>query len=190
MGLRRWGADPTTDLSGLPPLAADTFVPATYDRLVTHLHHALSAMMGGWNDSLQRALSTSAGSAHDLERELVQLRAQLGRRLLLARHPSLPEQISTSLWDGACRDIRTIQADLEKATTTSTDRATTARGDGERLLDIVRRNSFAAIVEPGFPLHTLYAPAPAPAAPDGQQEFGALPFTPDAAPVRRRVVID
>ncbi|MBX3100670.1 MAG: hypothetical protein KF761_13960 [Salinibacterium sp.] len=184
MALRRWRDDPTTDMSGLPVLASDTFSPTAYSRLFDHMQAAMSTMMSAWNTRLNKVW-TSSPTLHDLSRELIQLRTLLVRRLLLTRHPSLPPEMSGPLYEGACNDIRRIQLDLEKSATTSGARATTDRDASERILDLLRKNSFAAITAPGFPLEELIA---AQAAPAGT----AMPHqpVPDSTPVRRRVVID
>jgi hypothetical protein len=185
--LRKWRDDPTFDMSGLQPLAADSFAPATYDRLMAHLNDAIGTMMRSWNTALARAMR-NASSTHDLAREFVQLRALLGRRVQLARHPSFPQQISSALWDTACSDIRSIQHDIEKAVTVSVDRASSSRADTERKLEVVRRNSFIAIIEPGYPLDLLFA-APTASVPRTDQAHNPMPEH-DAPPAGRRVVFD
>ncbi len=185
IGLRAWANDPGTDLSQLPTLTAESFTPATYQRLIKHLNDAISTMMASWNESLNRAIS-SARDEHDVARELVQLRALLARRLQLARHPGFPQEISNSLWDGACVDILAIQQSLESGVHATSDRATTSRSDQERTLAMVRGTSFAAIIAPGYPIDQLFSqPDASPAISESSPEGPSL-----TSPSRRRVVTE
>jgi hypothetical protein len=186
LGLRAWGADPTTDLSGLPTLTAESFTPATYQRLVKHLNEAIAAMMAVWNSALERAV-TGANDEHEIARELVQLRVLLARRLQLARHPGFPKEISNSLWDGACADILSIQASLEREATKNGAGATTSRTSQERMLSLMRNNSFAAITDPGYPLEQLFGTGPSQTA---EESNVASSESNDFVPRRRRVAID
>jgi hypothetical protein len=150
MGLRAWRSNPSTDLSHLPALTSASFTPATYERLMTHIQDALSHMMQAWAARLRTEVSASTNE-HDAARALVQLRPELARRLQLAKHPGLPEEIRTALWDAAVADIQTIQADLEKAVVApSSAGGTTDRAGGERMLALVRQNPFTAILNPAF----------------------------------------
>jgi hypothetical protein len=186
LGLRAWGADPTTDLSGLPTLTAETFTPATYQRLVKHLNDAISAMMSTWNDALSRAVGGGSDD-HEIARQLVQLRTLLARRLQLARHPGFPKEISDSLWDGACADILSIQGSLEREATKNGAGATTSRASQERVLALMRENSFAVLTDPAYPLDQLFATVPAPAVTDTS---APAPEADGFLPRRRRVAID
>ena len=183
--LRQWRVDPATDLSGLPSLAVDTFTPATYGRLLDHLQQALNQMMEGWAERLQRSVATTT-DPHELARALVSMRPHLARRLQLARHPGLPAEIADTLWSGAVADIHSIQDQLEATVSTRAAGAASDRPNAERMLDVLRRNSFTALLDPGFPLGALLdddspdlAPAPLP-----------TPVDAEPLPGRRRIMTD
>lgn len=194
VGLRAWQLDPAHDLSGLPSLSVDSFTPATYARLMNHVNTAISEMMTAWSQMLQRALSTAV-TDHDRARELAQLRVRLARRLQLARHPGWPTEISEALWKGAVGDIRALQADLEKSASGGGEyRGSSARGESERTLAIVRSTRFTAIIEPGFDLESLFSDRhpsdfAAPLAGTlGPPPSDTVPLT--TSTTRRRIVVD
>lgn len=183
--LRQWRVDQTIDLSRLPSLAVDTFTPATYGRLLGHLQQALNQMMEGWAARLQAAVSTTS-DPHELARGLVSMRPQLARRLQLARHPGLPSEIADTLWSGAVADIQSIQAQLEATVSAREAGAASDRPNAEKLLDVLRRNSFTALLDPGFPLGALLdddSPAFVPVTPP-------VPIDADPLPGRRRIMTD
>ncbi len=187
-GLRAWQADPTIDLSGLPPLAVDSFTPATYQRLLTHLNTAIRTMMENWNASLAKALQ-AATTDYDRERALTQSRPMLARRLQLARHPGFPAEVSDQLWKGACDDIRSIQQDLEAGVLQTTARARSSREDQEAALRLVRTARLTVIIEPGYDLDRLFAGGGEPATRTAPTLAPtALPGEP--LPTRRRVIVD
>lgn len=192
VGLRAWQDDPTTDLSGLPPLTIETFTPATYERLLGHLRTAVDDMMQNWNRGLIQALSTAV-TDHDRERALVQSRLVLARRVQLSQHPSLPEEVTEAFYQSTCRDIRSLQADLERAMLQSTARGSSDREAQERALRIVKAAPLTALIEPGFDVEAFLAglaPASTPAPRIRDAGISDLPLPPlDPAP-RRRVVID
>jgi hypothetical protein len=190
-GLRAWGKDPNTDLGELPKLCADSFPPPTYERLVAHIMTAQQEVMSTWQQRLARNIQ-SARSEHDYARTLVELRSLLGRRLQLAKHPGLPDEVRRPLAEGVERDIRRLQEDLEKAVQRPDRAGGIQLVTRERMLRLVRANSFTALLKPGFPLESLFAtPAVAsddlrvqPSVPPGGNSDGPKRIT------RRRVVLD
>jgi hypothetical protein len=182
--LRRWGADPTTDLSHLPQLTADSLPPEAYSRLFVHFNRAIEAMMGGFSDRLTRSLA-HARSEHEMAEAIVGLRAHLARRLQLANHPGLPTEIQKPLRDSAARDIHTLQAELERAMTSGANRSGSDRAHTEAMLKLVRDNSFVAILTPGNPLAMTGAGHAA--AVDARRQPGAVPT--NTGPIRRRVLL-
>lgn len=190
-GLRLWQEDPTTDLGHLPPLAVDTFTPATYERLLGHLHAALDRMMELWNLGLTKSLQAAAND-HERERALVQSRLVLARRVQLVRHPGFPPEISTALLDATRADIRTLQADLERVLLQSTARGSSDREAQGGALRIVRRAPLTVLIEPGFDLDAFLAGTTPVAPPPSAAPVAAQPDLPpllSAAP-RRRIVVD
>lgn len=192
LGLQAWAKDPSHDLGGLPQLCVDSLPPAAYERLVAHIMAAQQKVMSAWQGRFERNIQ-AARSEHEYARTLVELRSLLGRRLQLARHHGLPAEIQQPLVDGVERDIRRIQQDLENAVTQP------GRGSGiqmatrERMLTLVRVNSFTAILKPGFPLESLFVAMTSPT----QDPVSRQPFLSStdlsAGPTRvnrRRVVLD
>ena len=76
--------------------------------------------------------------------------------------PHLPDEIRKPLSEGIERDIRRLQDDLEKAVMQPGRSSGTQLAGRERMLRLVRANSFTAILKPGFPLELLFAPAAPP----------------------------
>lgn len=190
LALRAWAKDPRTDLSVLPRLTADSLPPAAYERLIAHITSAQQEVMSTWQSRLERNLN-AARSESDYARALVELRTLLARRLQLARHPGFPDQIRKPLSEAIERDVRRIQEDLERAVTSS------RRGGlgpaRERLLRLVRANSFVAILAPNFPLESVLRDAPTspPDDPSTLQPTPAMPRTIEggwARHNRRRVI--
>ncbi|OBJ70991.1 hypothetical protein [Mycobacterium sp. 1274756.6] len=188
LALRKWAKDPRHDLTNLPSLQADSLPPAAYERLIGHLMSAQQDVMSTWQQRLQRDFA-AARDEHGYARTLVELRRLLARRIKLAQHPGLPEQLREPLYDGVASDIRRLQTELEEAITTPARNAISA--GRERLLRVVRDNSLTAILGPGFPLESLFAAATARSAPPA----AAAP-PPTAAPPttarrnnRRRVLL-
>lgn len=182
--LRKWGGDPTTDLSHLPPLTADSLPPEAYSRLFVHFNRAIEAMMGGFSDRLTRSLA-HARSEHEMADAIAGLRTHLARRLQLANHPGLPAEIQKPLYDSAARDIRTLQAELERAMTSASSRSGSDRAHTESMLKLVRDNSFVAILTPGNPVArtgTTHG-----ARMGGRRQPGAVPT--NTGPIRRRVLL-
>lgn len=194
VGLRTWRDNPATDLSALPPLDSASFTPATYARLLAHLQQALQAMTDAWSRRLQTAIDRAGSDSHELGRALVQLRAELARRIQLARHPGWPSEIATELERGAANDIRDLQAQLERLVRS----APTARGGSDRdtveaQLRVLRENSFTAILDPGFDLDRLFRVVGADSSEDSMNPSPVVegsPSSPDPAPARtpRRVI--
>ncbi|WLP92149.1 hypothetical protein [Gordonia sp. NB41Y] len=195
--LRRWRTDPSTDLSRLPLLQADSLPVQAYQRLFVHLGDAIQTMMNDFAEKFARDLG-AARSEHDIARTLVNARPQLARRIQLARHPGLPPEVQRPLLEAAERDLRALQQELEQGFTGPSSRYGSDRGAAERLLHLARQNSFTAILAPGFPLESLFnasgavpaAPAPgrAPSPPSPpSQSSPRVPIPTRPGPVRRRV---
>jgi hypothetical protein len=152
LGLRAWRSDPSTDLSHLPALDETSFPPATYDRLIDHLNEAINAFMAAWNDQLLGAVR-SATDTHALARALVDARRGLAHRLVLARHPSLPETIRRQLLTQAEADIRGLQRQLEeRAEHVAESASSLGRTEREAALRLHRENSLTAVLDPAFSL--------------------------------------
>jgi hypothetical protein len=188
--LRAWGNDPRTDLRALPTLQADSLPPSAYERLLNHILAAQAAVMQTWQQHLERDMKR-ADSEHDYALALVELRALLGRRLQLAQHPGLPAEIQKPLRDGVERDVRRIQKELEDSVTRPPRGGPVNRTARERLLFLVRQNSFTAILEPGFVLASLFQ---SPETPDlkasATAERAAAPLPASSSTRRRRVMLD
>jgi hypothetical protein len=192
LGLQAWAKDPSHDLGGLPRLSADSLPPAAYERLVAHIMAAQQEVMSAWQRRLERNIQ-AARSEHEYARTLVELRSQLGRRLQLARHHGLPAEIQRPLSDGVERDIRRIQQELENAVTQP------GRGNGiqmatrEKMLRLVRANSFTAILKPEFPLESLFVTMTSSNQDPASSEPSPSSTVRSAGPkrvTRRRVVLD
>lgn len=191
LALRKWATDPRHDMSGLPTLQADSLPPSAYERLMGHIASAQQELMSTWRARLESGFA-AAKTEQDYGRTLVELRGLLGRRLQLARHAGFPAQIQQALSESVERDVRRLQRELEDAVTQPG--RSTIRTSAERLLRVVRSNSLTAILDPGFPLDTLFErPAPPP------DVRGPLPAPAGAAAgqtgsssrmIRRRVVLD
>lgn len=136
-GLRSWATDPSVRLEDLPPLSEDTYDPATYARLVSHLEKAVNRLMEDWQDLLSRALAR-ATDEHELGRELVNLRAPLARRAALSRLPNLPEQMRSALRNDTERAISDIQTQLEEALADPGRGARIDRTAADRLVAVAR----------------------------------------------------
>jgi len=192
LALRSWSTDPTRDLDGLPVLDAESFTSTSGARFMSHVNDALTGMMQHWQRALERALKTPA-SDHELTRELVRLRALLARRLQLARHPSLPEEIRTALWEGTVSDVTRLQAELEQGAMTSTHAATSTRAAQERLVRLLRSSRFTAILEPGYVAPTVVPTAASVGAPSAQRVAAPAALAPQVPAVpgspRRRVFV-
>lgn len=195
VGLRRWAVDPSVDLRALPPLAVDSFTPETYQRFLSHLHTAIAGLMETWQAQLTRDIG-AAHDEHDLARALVSLRLLLARRLELARHPSFPPEMSSALWDASVRDVHEIQRQLEEEIVRPRGGAARASSAQERQLHLIKKHSFAVLVQPGFPLEEfiqrrgmLADAEPSPGTPPRRvAPEQAAEFT--ARAPRRRVLLD
>jgi hypothetical protein len=147
--LRNWAKDSTYDLSGLPPLSVDSFTPGTYQRLLRHLHEAMSHRMQEWSADLEKSLSTATGD-YEIARELVRLRDPLARRVQLASHPALPAELSEALTKQAREDIEKLQAQLETNVMRASQGSVSSRARNERLLALVRQNKLTAVLDPNY----------------------------------------
>ncbi|MFT4127530.1 MAG: hypothetical protein QM662_15035 [Gordonia sp. (in: high G+C Gram-positive bacteria)] len=202
MALRRWQRDPGADMSGLPVLRADSLPPDAYSRLFGHFHTAMSALTEDVAARFARMLEV-ARSDHDIANALIGLRAPLARRLQLCRHPALPPEVVRALTDGAERDITALQHELEDVLTSSSSRYASDRRRLEELRTLVRHNRITVVLEPGFPLESLFsngahppasrrrsAPDPTPTA-DRTPAGGPGPLPGGLhGPVRRRVFLN
>ncbi|MCK0092546.1 MAG: hypothetical protein GX610_06980 [Rhodococcus sp.] len=186
--LRTWGRNPRHNLDGLPPLTADSFPPDTYQRLLTHLHNAQSAVMMRADEQYSRDMSR-ARDEHEMAQALLELRRACARRLQLIRHPGLPRELRQPLEEGVAEDIRQLQKQLEEGAVSGVvDIA--AR---ERHLLMVRRAQLTVLLDAEYPLERILDPtgsgcASAPNADTIGSAAPALPPTTGSA--RRRVVLD
>lgn len=146
LALRKWGKDPSYDLSNLPPLSVDSFDPRTYQRLLTHLQQALSEMMQAWSADLQRSLS-AASEDYVIARELVRLRGPLARRVQLTAHPGLPTEVSEALSEQTSNDITALQEELEKNVLSAAQGSVSSRARNEQLLALIRQNRLTAVLD-------------------------------------------
>lgn len=146
LALRKWGKDPSYDLSDLPPLSVDSFDPRTYQRLLTHLHRAMGEMMEAWSADLQRSLS-AASEDYVIARELIRLRGPLARRVQLTAHPGLPAEVSDALSKQTSNDITALQEELEKNVLTAAQGSVSSRARNEQLLAVLRQNRFTAVLD-------------------------------------------
>lgn len=165
LALRQWAQDSTYSLRDLPTLTATSFTPATFQRLITHLEKAISDMMVHWDKQLGAAIR-AASDPHELARVMVDARRGYARRVQLASHPGLPEEIRAALVADAERSIRSIQRDLEDAVQRDDSRGRTSREESEKLLKIVRENSLERAMamdvsgdEPVAPVRSAPPPA-------------------------------
>lgn len=143
--LRKWAADPTTRLDGLPVLANDTFTPDTYRRFTEHLMQALGRHGERWRDQLQAGFERAAGRPHELARELVDLRTHLARRVELATHPALPDGIRDALERAVRSDIDRCQRELEEAVRRQSAAARVDNAGVEATLRVVRDNPMTGV---------------------------------------------
>lgn len=188
LALRTWQKDPTYDLGDLPALSVDSLPPSAYERLMSHFGRAQAALMELWSTRFLRDWA-AARSTHDQMRVLVDLRALLGRRLQLARHPGLPQEFRDVLEQAVESDIRRMQDDLEKEVTRAVAGAHSQRNEQERMLHLLRTNSFTAILEQGFPLDSLFTPGAHPASSTTPTSPAPLPPAVGGGQVRRRSVV-
>jgi len=103
-----------TPLAHLPKLEDDTFTPATWSRLLTHIVAALDSVSGAWVQAVNRTLTT-VRDEHVLARDLVDLRSLLARRAQLSLHPSMPPGARKAFEENLRSEIERFQRELEKA---------------------------------------------------------------------------
>lgn len=144
--LRAWSKDPMTPLDQLPALADDTFTPETYGRLIDHLMKSLQTVSDRWQAHLERVWGRFS-SPHELARELVSLRSTLSRRVQLSFHPSLPPAVREVLERDIRAAVARYQEDLERAVRKQSAAASVDHTAVERLLKVVRDNSFLAVLD-------------------------------------------
>lgn len=174
VGLRAWQRDPSTDLSGLPILLSESLPPEAYQRLFNHMRQAIDAMMAEFTELLARDIG-HATSEHDYARAMVGLRARLARRVQLAEHPGLPEEVRVELRKGVATDVTALQMQVEELVTANANRYGSDRSHTEQMLRIVRQNRFTVILEPGFPLESLFTPTNGFGSPIPHQQRSAAP---------------
>lgn len=143
--IREWEKDPTVSLANLPLLTTESFNPATFKRLLKHIDRALNKVDLRWNESLQKALE-QARNTHELELALVQSRNHLYRRIQLCNHPSLPEEIRTSLMNDTRAKITDWQQQLESSLCNTTSRASVDLKEQEIMLQLVRKTPLTAVL--------------------------------------------
>ena len=114
-----------------------------------------------------------------------------------ARLPGWPPEIAADLEEGASRDIRDLQAQLERNVEKHEGRTGSDRATSEALLRVLRDNRLTAILDPGFNIDQLFGVRveTAPTKRVANTESVALPPTaandPALAPrTSRRIVID
>lgn len=144
--LRAWALDPMTPLDALPPLADDTFSPATYARLVEHLTAALRAAADRWEEALSRAMG-HVGVPFELERALVALRQTLAHRVRLSTHPSLPPGLREVLTKDVTEAVERLQAELEDAVRRQTAGASVDHAWRDQVMRAVRDNSLVRVLD-------------------------------------------
>lgn len=144
--MKAWAVDPTIPLHHLPPLADDTFTPATYQRLLVYVKDALETVTQKWVAELGRALSTWR-TPFELAHDLVQLRASLARRVQLSRHPSLPPTVRQAYIREVERAVSGYQKDIEDAVADGLRRGNLSTNDKEQVLRAVRENSFLRVLD-------------------------------------------
>jgi hypothetical protein len=175
--LRAWTADISTPLDDLPPLALESLPPATWDRFIQHLKKDLGRVMQDWANLLGQRLGAARS---DVERSgaLLDARRLAARRLMIAKHPGLPQQLRDALWDMLADTIRGVQDQLEAAATRRDGRDLDNLGASQRLA-LHRGNSLATILDPTFPLegfaqgrHEVSLPAEDAVAETGKTRLG------------------
>ncbi len=143
--LAAWSADPSTSLDELPSLDEHTFDRNTYNRFNAKLSEALQAFMDQWSDHFVLAFGRAQGT-HELAVSLVQLRNSLKPRLVLARHPGLPQAVREALESGLAKDLANIQEQIETSVRQSSSRGSVDLGGIDLLLSVVHENSMVALL--------------------------------------------
>jgi hypothetical protein len=143
--LRQWQRDPATPLDDLPVLEHDTFTPATYQRLLTHIEKALEAVTTRWSERLSVAFRRN-GAGHDLARDLVAIRPLLARRVQLATHPHLPEALRGPLQRDCTQTLTRLQEELEEMVKDLRRDGKLRASDADELLRTVRENSLVRVL--------------------------------------------
>lgn len=161
MTLRAWKKDPTIPLLHLPQLSDDQFTPDTYARLGAHIGDALKEVTDRWYQELLRAVRT-CDTPSALGRELIAQRTLLGRRLQLARHPSLPAALRAIYEASALRDLRGYQQELEDA---YSPKSGLPRAYAEQMTAAVRDNPLTGVLrydvaQDGSRIRARAAPVP------------------------------
>jgi hypothetical protein len=190
-----WRENPRHDLTQLPTLLVESLPPTAFDRLFTHIAKAQQHVMDRWSETFIRDWA-SARDEYAAVRVLMASRVVMARRLQLAGHPGLPEEVRQEFTEGVARDVRKLQQDLEVIATRQSghriDRTAT-----ERTLNLLRANRLTAILEPGFPLQALIEgrldappppPVPSPAA--AADPRAADDQSPPARRKYRAIIID
>lgn len=142
--LRSWTRDPTTPLDHLPQLEDDTYTPETYARLFEYVNTALAAVTERWSQGL--VASAAVSDPHELARELHRLRAVLARRVQLARLPAHPPGVRAILEEDLRATVTRLQREMEDGVRKQGHRARLDIAAQERLLRVVRENSFVAVL--------------------------------------------
>lgn len=171
--VRAWAGDESVSLEGLPQLSVESMPMASYERLIVHLNAATEAVTQKWVDELSVLLS-DLPEPQEVARRLVDLRRKLARRLELARHPGLPEELRKPYSDSAEKDIRRYQQDVEESV--SKLRRILPTPVAEHYLRVVRENSFVAVLgysssQAGGRMTATHQPGPTsqPGRPEGRR---------------------
>lgn len=161
--LRLWQDNPDTPMGALPALTEESLPPAAWDRFMNQLTQCLRVSMNNWEESFVKALSHE----NDEFRRgtvMIDARRSLAKRLMLGRHPGLPERLRTAIWDAIAENIRSAQAQLEEAAHKGTGSINPTQVS--RNVEFFRTHSLTVILSPGFPLEEFaYGHPAAPSAP-------------------------
>lgn len=134
-----WREDPGIPLDDLPVLTEESLPRDAFDRLFKHLQETLEHSTQRWEKAFSAAISDYRNH-HDLADRLVKLRAGLARRLQLASHPSLPEQVRTALTDDFERMVRRLQEQFESNTRAALTRSRVPHSEMEQLMRVIHEN--------------------------------------------------
>lgn len=143
--LRVWADDPSTPLDGLPTLTEESLPRDAYSRLFEHLFKAMERSGDHWQTGLTEALSQYR-DFHDLADRLVKLRMLLARRLQLASHPGLPEQVRTALTEDFTRMVERNQTELHDQLRRELARNQAPQAMAEQLMRTIQENSFTGVM--------------------------------------------
>lgn len=157
--IRAWSRNPQVSLEGLPELAGDEYSPAVFDRLIAHIEQAIETVTQAWLTRLQADLGR-ARSEFELAQSLVSSRRLLTRRLELAGHPGLPQELRRVLTEACTRDVTRMQADLEEGFRQARSESPAQAGYWDRRLDVLRTNPITGTLPAAQPTSVAAPPPP------------------------------